>query len=195
MISSDPIARFQEWFQEAQACTNIADATAMCLATASRHGAPSARVVLLKDVSQDGFTFYTNLESRKSKDIKENQQVALCFYWDALARQVRIEGYAEPVSDHEANAYFDSRPRESQLGAWASYQSREIEEKGALEQHLKDITAKYGHSSSVPRPNFWGGWRVVPTRVEFWTARPHRLHKRELYVRTANGWEPSLLYP
>lgn len=190
----NPIAQFQQWFEKAKTHKDIADATAMCLATASKEGLPSARMVLLKEVSDTGFVFYTNLESRKSNELKQNPHAALCFHWPALERQVRIEGKVEAVSEAEADAYFASRPRESQIGAWASQQSRPIPYTGALVGAVAEHTAKF-MGRDVPRPAQWSGWRVVPDRIEFWKHAAFRLHDREVFIRKGESWDVEKLYP
>ena len=166
----------------------------MTLATVSDVGAPSARIVLLKGVDESGFVFYTNLESRKGNEIKHNRKVALCFHWMPLERQVRVEGTAEPVSDAEADAYFASRPRESQIGAWSSKQSQELSGCTELMQAIAINTAKF-IGRAVPRPPQWSGWRIVPDRVEFWQQGAFRIHDREVYVRQDADWAVKKLYP
>lgn len=190
----NPISRCQQWLKEALNHSEIPEPTAMCLSTASRHGAPASRMVLLKDLDDEGFVFYTNYGSRKSRHIEENQQVALNLFWAALKRQIRVEGFAEKVSAAESDAYFATRPRESQIGAWASYQSEPLQDVTVLEQRIAEITARF-EGKEVPRPDFWGGWRVVPSRIEFWTEGAYRVHYRELFTRTNAGWEIATLYP
>lgn len=190
----NPIEQFEQWFADAKAHPHIKEPTAMSLATATKKGAPSARIVLLKEVDARGFVFYTNLGSRKSKELLENPQAALCFYWAALDRQVRVEGLIEPVTDAEANAYFASRARESQIGAWASRQSEALVAREALLQAIVHYTAEFA-GRDVPRPPHWGGWRVAPQRIEFWQQGEFRLHEREVFRLTQHGWETSGLYP
>lgn len=192
--SNHPFRRFSAWFEEARANKAIPDASAMTLSTASRHGAVSSRMVLLKALDQTGFIFYTNLNSRKSEQLKENQNAALCFYWASMGRQVRVEGYCEPVTDKEADAYFATRPRNSQLGAWASHQSEEIESREKLKEAFEKYEKKFD-GVAVPRPPHWSGWRLIPARIEFWQEEAHRLHQRELCTRHAHGWETTLLQP
>lgn len=189
----DPIDLFNEWFEEAKRST-VEDATAMSLATVDATGAPSNRMVLLKAVDQRGFVFYTNLESRKGHDLKENPRAALCFYWMPLEKQVRIEGRVEPVTPEEADRYFDSRPRESRIGAWASKQSTELEDRFALEKRVAFYMARYP-LGKVPRPPHWSGYRVVPEKIEFWLKKPFRLHERLLFERSKEGWTTRRLYP
>lgn len=189
----DPIAAFKEDLSRAR-LQETSDATAMTLATVSPSGRPSARMVLLKDADERGFVFYTNFTSRKGKEIEENPFVALCIHWPKAVEQVRIEGRVERVSDAEADAYFSSRPRGSQLGAWASAQSTEVASREELEKAFAEVTARY-EGQEVPRPPHWSGYRVVPERIEFWFGREDRMHDRYLYVRTDNGYASSRLYP
>lgn len=192
--SIDPIALFGAWYREAEAAEPV-NPSAMTLATASAGGRPSARMVLLKGHDADGFVFYTNLDSAKSGELEENPHAALCFYWKSLARQVRIEGRVEPVAADDADAYFASRARGSQIGAWASEQSQPLESREVLEQRAAEYEAKYP-DGDIPRPPFWSGYRVVPETIEFWTERGDRMHDRQLFERTADGgWRESLLYP
>lgn len=191
----DPLAQFQEWFKEAQGCASIAEPTAMTLATAAPDGSPAARIVLLKSCDARGFLFYTNLTSRKSLELEENPRVALCFYWMPLGKQVRVEGHAIAGEDQEADAYFASRPRARQIGAWASLQSQPMTQREELERRVHDIEQRY-RGKDIPRPPHWSGWRVVPHAIEFWQQSEARLHERHLFQRNANGtWEKTLLYP
>jgi pyridoxamine 5'-phosphate oxidase len=190
---SDPIAQFKIWLEEAEK-TEPSLATAMTLATATSAGVPSARMVLLKDVDDQGFTFYTNLESRKALELRENPTAALCFHWKASKRQVRIEGAVQTVDDGEADAYFESRPRGAQIGAWASKQSAPLKGRFELERQVAMFTAKF-HIGSVPRPDFWSGYRVVPARIEFWQEQAFRLHDRVVFERQDNQWVSKKLYP
>jgi pyridoxamine 5'-phosphate oxidase len=167
---------------------------AMVLSTADGDGQPSGRFVLLKAVDERGFSFYTNLESRKARAIGANPRASLCFYWRELGKQVRIEGTVERVSEAEADAYFATRPRESQIGAWASKQSSTLASRQALDEGVAEINARFD-GVSVPRPPFWSGYRVVPTMIEFWTRDAARLHVRERYERSGTSWTKALLFP
>lgn len=191
--TSDPIQLFSEWFEEAKK-TTLPEPTAMLLATVSPAGKPSARVVLLKEFDDRGFVFYTNLRSQKGRELQANPNAALCFYWPPLARQVRVEGTVQKVSDEEADAYFASRLRGAQIGAWASRQSAELANREELEARVREVEEKFA-GKNVPRPPFWLGFRVVPERIEFWQAREDRLHDRVVYARAVGGWEKRLLYP
>lgn len=188
-------ARFGEWFEAAMAHPDIDDATAMCLATADMQAHPSARIVLLKGYDRQGFVFFTNLESCKSVQLSANPHAALCFHWPPLGYQVRIEGHVEPVGGPEADAYFATRPRESQIGAWASRQSAPLKSRKALLAAVERTAAEY-RDAPIPRPPHWGGWRVVPDVVEYWSQEAHRLHRRERFTRQPDdGWKAELLYP
>lgn len=189
----DPITLFERWLREASE-SEPSDPTAMSLATADANGRPSARMVLLKGVDARGFTFYTNLESRKAEQLAENAQAALCFHWKSQRRQVRVEGAVALVSTEEANEYFASRPRLSQVGAWASKQSRPLESRFELEKRVAEFTAKF-HIGKVPRPDFWSGYRVIPDMIEFWEERQFRLHERMVYTRDGEDWTMQRLYP
>jgi pyridoxamine 5'-phosphate oxidase len=193
MADQDPISRFLEWFEEAKRREPELP-EAMALATADPGGAPSVRMVLLKDVDRRGFVFYTNLESRKGRELTANGKAALLFHWKSLHRQVRVEGPAEPVADAEADAYFASRDRGAQIGAWASEQSRVLEGRLDLEKRVAKFAAQFG-LGKVPRPPFWSGYRIVPERIEFWSEGSFRLHDREVYVRNGEAWRTERLYP
>jgi pyridoxamine 5'-phosphate oxidase len=192
-MSDDPHDLFEEWFAEARLAEPVLT-EAVALATADPSGMPSVRMVLLKGHDRRGFVFYTNSRSRKGEELEANPKAALLFYWKALGRQVRIEGTIEPVSDAEADAYFATRARESQLGAWASDQSRPMESRDAFEQRYQALAAQY-EGRDVQRPPHWWGYRIVPERIEFWIDRAHRLHERRLFTRSGEGWSESLLYP
>jgi len=190
---SDPLALFDSWFAEAHA-SEPNDANAMALATATADGRPSARMVLLKGHGPDGFVFYTNGESRKGGEIQENPQAALLFHWKSLRRQVRIEGPLTEVSPAEADAYFHSRPRVSQLGSAASDQSRPLDSRQTYLDRVEALAAKYAEQD-IPRPPHWTGFRLAPLAIEFWIDRPNRLHERRRFVRDGQRWTSTLLYP
>ena len=192
-MADDPIALFDAWFAEAKA-SEPNDPNAMALATADGEGRPSVRMVLLKGHGPDGFVFYTNREGRKAGDLAANPHAALLFHWKSLRRQVRVEGAVSLASDAESDAYFASRSRDSQLGAWASDQSRPLEARATFEARFEAAKARF-EGGDVPRPPFWGGYRVVPERIEFWQDRAHRLHERRLFTRSGADWTEGLLYP
>jgi pyridoxamine 5'-phosphate oxidase len=191
-ISGEILTLFQEWMAEARAA-EPRDANACALATIDPGGQPSVRMVLLKGADERGFVFYTNLESRKGVALAAEPRAALCFHWKSLGRQIRIDGRAEPVSGEEADAYFASRDRLSQVGAWASRQSRPLRERAELEAAVAAVEAK--HPAAVPRPPHWSGFRVVADRVEFWRDRPGRLHERIDFQLADTGWTRRLLFP
>lgn len=192
-MSDDPFALFDSWFAEARA-SEPNDANAMALATATPGGRPSLRMVLLKGHGPDGFVFYTNLDSRKGGELAANPHVALLFHWKSLRRQIRIEGAVTPVDDMTADAYFATRSRDSQLGAWASDQSRPLGSRETFEARFTEVQAQFD-GQDVPRPPRWSGWRVNPSAIEFWQDREHRLHERTLFQRASDGWTKGLLYP
>lgn len=189
----DPFLLFARWLDEARV-GEPNDPNAMTLATADARGRPSARMVLLKDTDARGFVFYTNLESRKGGELRQNPFAALLFHWKSLRRQVRVEGAVEPVSAEEADAYFASRPRGSQIGAWASDQSRPLESRFHLEKQVAEVTARH-LVGSIPRPPHWSGFRVVPEAIEFWQDKPFRLHDRLVFRRAEGGWTTVRLFP
>lgn len=192
-MADDPIALFDAWYAEAKAA-EVNDPDTMAVATATADGIPSVRMVLLKGYGPEGFTFYTNADSRKGKELAANPNAALLFHWKSLRRQVRIEGPIEEVSPEEADAYFATRGRDSQVGAWASDQSRPLDSRETFEKRCDAVRARYD-GTDVPRPPRWTGFRVMPDRIEFWSDRPHRLHERRLFTRTSGGWDEGLLYP
>jgi pyridoxamine 5'-phosphate oxidase len=191
--ADDPIALFDNWFAEAREAERD-EPNAMALATATPEGRPSVRMVLLKAHGPEGFTFYTHYGSRKGEEIAANPNVALLFHWKSLCRQVRIEGSVERVSPQEADAYFATRKRDSQIGAWASEQSQPLPDRATFEARFEEMKQKF-EGMEVPRPRDWSGFRVVPESIEFWTGREHRLHERRLFTRTEEGWAEGLLYP
>lgn len=190
---SEPYEQFRRWFAEAEA-TEPNDPNAMAIASVGADGQPSVRMVLLKDADTRGFVFYTNYESRKGRQLQETRKAALLFHWKTLGRQVRVEGLVENVTDAEADAYFATRHRSSQIGAWASQQSRPLESRFELEKRVAAYAAKYA-IGAVPRPPYWSGFRVVPDRIEFWENKPFRLHDRLVYSRAGDGWATEKLYP
>jgi pyridoxamine 5'-phosphate oxidase len=190
---ADPVRQFERWFADALAA-EVVEPNAMTLATATRDGVPSARIVLLKGVDARGFVFYTDYRSRKSAELTENPLAALVFLWKEIERQVRIVGAVARVSAAESEAYYRSRPLGSRLGAWASHQSSVLGNRADLEQRLADIATRYA-DGDVPLPPHWGGFRVVPDEIEFWQGRPSRLHDRLRYQRAASGWVISRLSP
>lgn len=189
----DPITLFERWFEEARA-NEPGLPEAMALATADTSGAPTIRMVLLKSHGREGFTFYTNEQSAKAEQLRQNPRAALLFYWKSLRRQVRVEGRVERVPEAEADAYFATRGRDSQLGAWASDQSRPLDLRETFEQRFASETQRF-EDRTVPRPPHWGGYRVVPASIEFWIERPHRLHERRLFTFENGRWNEGLLYP
>ncbi len=190
---TDPFALFDQWFAEARA-SEINDSNAMTLATADANGQPSARMVLLKGHGPEGFIFYTNQQSRKAGDIAENPQAAILFHWKSLRRQIRMEGSLSPVADAVADDYFATRSRDSQLGAWASDQSRPLDSRATFEARYEEMTERFA-DGDVPRPPHWSGYCLVPVRFEFWQDRAHRLHERRAFVRNDDKWTEGLLYP
>jgi pyridoxamine 5'-phosphate oxidase len=192
-MPGDPFALFEIWMAEA-ASAEPADPNAMTLATVGANGAPSARIVLLKDMSREGFVFYTNTQSRKGVELAAHAQVALLFHWKSLARQIRVEGVASPVSEAEADRYYATRPRLSRLGAWASDQSRPLADRADLEARVAAMEQRYP-GDHIPRPPHWSGYRVVPAYFEFWQDMPFRLHDRLVFKRDGQAWRDAKIYP
>ena len=192
-MTNDPHALFQSWMEEAKA-SEPNDPNACAVATVGADGMPSVRMVLLKGHDARGFVFYTNRESRKAGELAGDPKAALLFHWKSLRRQVRIEGRVRIVSDAESDAYFASRGRDSQLGAWASEQSRPLPDRATFETRFAEMQTRF-EGGGVPRPPHWGGYRVAPERIEFWQDRAHRLHERRLFTRAGEGWTEGLLYP
>lgn len=193
-LETEPLNQFKKWFAEVNPEENF-EANGMVLSTVNAEGKPSSRVMLLKEVAQGGFVFYTNYNSRKGQEINLNSQVALVFWWPSVERQVRVEGVIKKFEDISSTAYFQSRPRGSQLGAWASAQSEPIDSRDVLELNIKRLEAKYPDGTIIPKPDYWGGYVVIPNAVEFWQGRPDRLHDRFLYTREGEQWRISRLSP
>jgi pyridoxamine 5'-phosphate oxidase len=193
MSSADPITEFLSAVERAQA--HQVDTAPVALATADAQGRPSVRIVLLRGADARGFAFFTNYNSRKGRELTENPHAALCFYWAALDEQIRIEGRIERQSDAESDAYFAGRPRGSRLGAWASAQSEVLPTRETLEEKYRAVERQFEGTRDVPRPPFWGGFRLVPHRIEFWYGRPDRLHDRVVYLKGDDGWTIERLYP
>lgn len=193
-VQADAIQQFALWFEQAMEA-KVPEPNAMTLATADGKGRPSARIVLLKDFDAEGFVFFTNYESHKGKDLKANPHAALVFFWHDLERQIRIEGKVKKIKSKESDLYFFSRPKESRLGAWTSPQSQKIESREILEETFEELAQTYAEQDP-PRPDFWGGYRLIPKRIEFWQGRPSRLHDRVLYEKSPSGkWKISRLAP
>ena len=192
-LNDNPVQQFETWFQDARTA-GLLEPNAMSLATVDEHGQPTLRAVLLKYFDENGFVFFTNYESRKARNIEDNHRAAILFPWIALNRQVSVQGAVRRISKAESFKYFSSRPRESQIGAWVSDQSKAISSRGLLEQKLAEMKRKFGQGE-IPLPSFWGGYQIVPERIEFWQGRPHRLHDRFEYLRTESGWAIQRLQP
>ena len=191
----NPIELFDEWFNEAKK-TEINDPNALALATSTKDGEPSVRMVLLKDFNQNGFVIYTNLDSKKSTDIKNNPNASMCFHWKSILRQVRITGKIIKVSNKDADIYFQSRDYESKIGAWASKQSSVLKNREELYQEIESYKKKYSDKNNVPRPSNWSGWNLNPNEIEFWLDGKNRIHQRLKYIKKQNGnWNRSLLSP
>ena len=192
---NDPFELFEKWFEEAKK-KEINDPNALALGTASKDGIPSVRMVLLKGFDKKGFVFYTNLDSQKGKELKENPNATMCFHWKSLLRQIRIVGKLKLVDDKTADDYFNSRAYESRIGAWASKQSSILKNRDVLLKNLQDFRKKYNNKDNVPRPDYWSGWNLTPTSVEFWLDGENRIHERLKYFLNKNNvWEKKLLSP
>ena len=194
MDLDDPLELFKIWMAKAEK-KEIRDPTALSLATTNNAGQPNVRMVLLKGLSSKGFVFYTNLNSSKSNELKENSKAAMCFHWKSFNRQIRILGNVTQVDDKEADLYFNSRPYESRINAWASDQSNPMNERSELLKKIEDFKNKYKNEKNVPRPLYWSGWRLKPSSIEFWLHRDNRNHERLRYNKTPKGWEKEILYP
>ncbi|MFA5591822.1 MAG: pyridoxamine 5'-phosphate oxidase [Micavibrio sp.] len=194
LYTDDPYKTFAAWLEEAKAA-EINDPNAMNLATADTRGRPSNRMVLLNGLDERGFVFFTNVESRKGGELTENPHAALCFHWKSLRRQVRIEGKAEAVTDEEADAYYNSRPRISRIGSWASRQSRPLPVFSDLEEAVKKYDAQFTNGDAIPRPPYWRGFRIAPERIEFWIDGEFRLHRRHVFELENGGWKNYMIYP
>ena len=192
---NDPIQLFNEWLNEARA-TEINDPEAICLASADAEGKPSARMVLLKQVTENGFNFHTNADSRKGQDFAQNAQVSFCMYWKSTRKQIRVEGIIEEVSDAESNGYFTTRPIERQIGAWASSQSQPFDTRAEMDARIEKYTAEFADADNIPRPPYWKGYRIRPSSIEFWIGHEARLHTRFVYTKNAAGaWDATWLCP
>lgn len=190
----DPLELFKSWMAEAKK-KEIRDPTASSLATANNAGQPDVRMVLLKGLSSRGFVFYTNLNSSKSRDLKENPKAAMCFHWKSFNRQIRILGSVTKIDDREADLYFNTRPYESRISAWASDQSNSMKERSELSKKIENFKKKYKDEKDVPRPPYWSGWCLRPSSVEFWLHKDNRIHERLKYNKAAKGWKKEILYP
>ncbi len=193
-VHPDPLVQFEKWFADAVAA-GLKEPNAMTLATVTAEGRPAARIVLLKEVQEGGFVFYTNYRSRKGRELQRAPFAALVFYWSELERQVRVEGEVQRVSRSQSEAYFHSRPKGSQLGAWASEQSRVVASRAEIERRMAEMEARYQGGAEIPLPEEWGGYRVTPTLIEFWQGRPDRLHDRIEYLRENGEWARRRLAP
>jgi len=190
----DPLELFKSWMAEAKK-KEIRDPTSSSLATVNKAGQPNVRMILLKGLSSKGFVFYTNLKSPKSRDLKENPKAAMCFHWKSFNRQIRILGSVTQVDDKEADLYFNSRPYESRIGAWASEQSNSMRERSELLKKIEDFKKKYKDEKNVPRPSHWSGWCLRPSSIEFWLHGDNRIHERLRYKKATKGWKKEILYP
>lgn len=193
-VTADPIAFFRDWMAEARS-SELNDSNAMALATVDADGMPDVRIVLLKDISADGFSFFTNLQSTKGQQLAANPRAALCLHWKSLRRQVRIRGSITRVSQAEADTYFASRAAQSRISAIASDQSRPLPDRSVFEQRIAEVSEVYGDGPDIPRPEFWGGFRLAPVQIEFWQDQAFRMHDRLRYTRDGEGWTTTRLYP
>ena len=192
---NDPIDLFEVWMNEAKK-TELNDPNAVALGTSDKYNSPSIRMVLLKDFNKDGFVFYTNLNSQKGNDLKNNPKAAMCFHWKSLLRQIRINGVVQKVSDKVADEYYNTRGYESRIGAWASKQSSILKSRDELLNSIEEYKKKYNNKNEVPRPNYWSGWNLIPTSIEFWLDGDSRIHERLKYIKDDDGnWTKSLLSP
>ncbi len=194
MLQSNPFTQFEKWMNEALA-QNVMEPNAMTIATVNTEGKPSLRVVLLKGFDEKGFVFFTNYESRKGEELLQNPSVALNFFWITMERQVRIEGIVKKIDEAASTSYFQSRPKESQISAWASPQSREVESREVLENKVQDLEKQYQSDAVLPKPEFWGGYIVEPTYFEFWQGRANRLHDRLVFEKSENSWKMKRIAP
>tara|TARA_B100001778_G_scaffold301102_1_gene276894 strand:+ start:290 stop:922 length:633 start_codon:yes stop_codon:yes gene_type:complete len=192
--AENPLELFKKWFSKAEQ-TEINDPNALALATSNKNNQPNVRMVLLKGLSEKGFVFYTNFNSRKGSDLKSNQKASMCFHWKSLRRQVRILGKVEKVNDKEADEYFNSRPYKNKIGAWASSQSSILDKRENFIKKIKEFELKYPEGTTIPRPSHWSGWRLVPEEVEFWLDGEGRIHERLNYKINNRKWSKNLLYP
>ncbi len=192
-VNDDPMKQYELWFEEA-VNSQLLDPYAMSLTTVNSNGQPSIRIVYMRGIKNNGFIFYTNYSSAKGKDLEQHKQVALNFFWGELERQIRIEGEVKKVNNEDSDTYFAQRPRESQIGAWASNQSEELNDRMQLEEKVTHYTEKF-KGVDVPRPEHWGGYIVVPTKIEFWQGRPNRLHDRIVFTKSDDDWKRSRLSP
>tara|TARA_Y100000310_G_scaffold192972_1_gene192946 strand:+ start:220 stop:843 length:624 start_codon:yes stop_codon:yes gene_type:complete len=190
----DPLELFKSWLDEAEK-KETRDSNALSLATVNDAGQPDVRMILLKGLSSRGFVFYTNLNSSKSRDLKENPKASMCFHWKSINRQIRILGNVTQVEDKEADLYFNSRPYGSRIAAWASNQSNSMKERSELLKKMEDFKKKYKDEKNVPRPSYWSGWCLRPSSIEFWLHKDNRIHERLRYNKTTKGWEKEILYP
>mgnify|MGYP001434790484 FL=1 len=190
----NPIDLFKNWFSEAEK-SEINDPNAVAVATADKKNQPNVRMVLLKGLSDKGFVFYTNFNSKKGEELKNNLKSSMCFHWKSLRRQVRVLGTVEEVTANEADEYYNSRPYKNKIGAWASDQSKQLEQREIFLKKIKEFEKKYKEQDSIPRPPHWSGWRIIPKEIEFWLDGEGRIHERLLYVKENKNWKKKLLYP